>query len=1234
MEGCWGCLVPFNDAFRQVNLSEYDIWMGRGNECHGDAQYDDISISKLHCRLYLEQDPETGEYVPWIMDNSSNGTYVNGDLLGRGNQTILREGDYITLAVQSTTSSDWKDDSIGYVFTDMRANIPGLIPEETLPQATPVTTEKRKKKKRSRVAVPEPEPEPEPEPQPEAELELELELEPEPIPEPKPRIKKKKSGSRMSSVEPTPEPPSSSSGVSSKLRERLERRKMAGAAGTISMKETDRERAAEEAAAAAAAAAADTEAEAGSAPEVQEEVEKKGSRRSSKATSSAPPPEPELVTAAQKRLQEKQRQRLSVHSVASKFEEKKQEEEDKKDKKKLVTAAMNPETPSEFISCLRIEPLPRVLQGLRRYLNDQVEGGEFLQKFVDLDGFVVLIDNLVLKSRKFKKTNMDLSVEIEIVKCLKVLLNDEYGLKNALAMGVNFFGPFVLSIESDNKRMRRRVPKIMGAVAAYSQEGHSGIVESLNYFKKIKNERLRFQKIVKMLSTEDDLEFRVNILLLINAVINFPPEVENRINLREEFLRLGLKEILEALKGEDDQALFTQVEQFFQEMEKDQRDVQMRGIDITNPTAIVDLLTSQLYGTPAFNYFTKIIQQFLLIRATPEGREKWIKLSGVIQEEILGEEYDLASIKAQVESSLDEEAATMDGDTAFMRKELLDLKRKYDKSLMEKLEEQRKAENEKKTLLEQLERLKEEVGVLKGLPSLVTLPAPKAEGEEEKTEEETPPGAPPPPPAPGKGPPPPPPGGLKAKAKAKYQPSVPMKQLYWNKIQERKLEGTVWKALNYDKVDLVPGEIEDLFAARKKKEKEKEEVKKEEGPKVVSFVDLKRANNVGIMLATFKLTDGAIRRAVLDFDEATLTAEKTVQLLKNLPTVEEEDILKNYQGEPSQLGRVEQFFHQLVTIPRLKSRVEVLHSRWTMGDKLADTVHNVETITMASRELVSNQNLGKILEILLAVGNFMNFGPMKPTTTGFRIEFLTKLRDVRTNDNKSTLLHYIANFLAQRHPELLEFSKEISHVEPASKISQKLISGEMISLKTALEQIKSELKAVDGKDGLFEVMGPFHEEMKNKLDTLSTEITVMNEWLKKTVEWFGEDSNVPVEEILQTISTFAINLDVAVRDNAREQALAEKNKRMEEKRAADKLAKEEAKAKAAAEREAAAEQGAEDEAETAQARPGRANRPGRRGGVLDKVSNQLRTGTIYRGKKGQQMLEEDQWENDLVGEEE
>jgi len=61
------------------------------------------------------------------------------------------------------------------------------------------------------------------------------------------------------------------------------------------------------------------------------------------------------------------------------------------------------------------------------------------------------------------------------------------------------------------------------------------------------------------------------------------------------------------------------------------------------------------------------------------------------------------------------------------------------------------------------------------------------------------------------------------------------------------------------------------------------------------------------------------------------------------------------------------------------------------------------------------------------------------------------------------------------------------------------------------------------------------------------------------------------------------------------------------------------KAKREAERLAASEEAGEAKAAATTAA---SKRPPRRGGVLDKVQNKLRTGTIYRGKKGQEMLEE------------
>lgn len=49
------------------------------------------------------------------------------------------------------------------------------------------------------------------------------------------------------------------------------------------------------------------------------------------------------------------------------------------------------------------------------------------------------------------------------------------------------------------------------------------------------------------------------------------------------------------------------------------------------------------------------------------------------------------------------------------------------------------------------------------------------------------------------------------------KPPVPMKNLFWTKIPEGKIQSTVWEGLNDDKVKLDVAELEALFAKVDKK---------------------------------------------------------------------------------------------------------------------------------------------------------------------------------------------------------------------------------------------------------------------------------------------------------------------------------------------------------------------------------------------------------------------------------
>lgn len=55
-------------------------WLGRGKTC--DIRVDDARVSSQHCFILCEEVREAGRVVlkAFIEDNSSNGTFINGDV--------------------------------------------------------------------------------------------------------------------------------------------------------------------------------------------------------------------------------------------------------------------------------------------------------------------------------------------------------------------------------------------------------------------------------------------------------------------------------------------------------------------------------------------------------------------------------------------------------------------------------------------------------------------------------------------------------------------------------------------------------------------------------------------------------------------------------------------------------------------------------------------------------------------------------------------------------------------------------------------------------------------------------------------------------------------------------------------------------------------------------------------------------------------------------------------------
>lgn len=91
---------------------------------------------------------------------------------------------------------------------------------------------------------------------------------------------------------------------------------------------------------------------------------------------------------------------------------------------------------------------------------------------------------------------------------------------------------------------------------------------------------------------------------------------------------------------------------------------------------------------------------------------------------------------------------------------------------------------------------------------------------------------------------------------------------------------------------------------------------------MVHLLDPKRAYNIDISLARFRMTHDHIRDAILEMDESVLDPDVLAQLLKIVPAPEEVEAVLVYSADndPKMLANAEKFCLCLSHIPRIQQR--------------------------------------------------------------------------------------------------------------------------------------------------------------------------------------------------------------------------------------------------------------------------------------------------------------------------
>jgi len=430
---------------------------------------------------------------------------------------------------------------------------------------------------------------------------------------------------------------------------------------------------------------------------------------------------------------------------------------------------------------------------------------------------------------------------------------------------------------------------------------------------------------------------------------------------------------------------------------------------------------------------------------------------------------------------------------------------------------------------------------------------------------------PPPPPPPLNGPPPPPPPGCLSNAhlpkpvvKKDVPPSsVPLKCFNWTKIPDTKVAGTIWNELDeaklYKVIDL--GEFDQLFSAYQKNGLHHHDGSTEDlrqistgksKSRVLSVVDGRRAQNCTILLSKLKMTNEDIIRALLSMDsKEELPMDMVEQLLKFIPTNEERALLEERNNDLDSLSRADRFLYDVSMITHYEQRLNTLFYKKKFGLSISEMEPKIMAVMEASKEVSRSKKLKKLLEIILALGNYMNRG-QRGNAVGFRISSLNRLSDTKSSSKSTTLLHYLVNTLESKFKDVLKLEEDLPHLKRASKVSLLELEKEMTQLRSGLKAVEKELEyhrtqsqVVTAGDRFVPAVKEFLASATFRFSDLEDKFQDMKSRFEKVIGTLGDDpSTAQPDEVFGIFDAFLNSMLEAQQENM----AARKRKEEEERR--------------------------------------------------------------------------------------
>ncbi|MBN3294457.1 FMNL3 protein, partial [Polypterus senegalus] len=673
------------------------------------------------------------------------------------------------------------------------------------------------------------------------------------------------------------------------------------------------------------------------------------------------------------------------------------------------------------------------------------------------------------------------------IMCLRAIMNYQYGF-NLVMSHPHAVNEIALSLNNKNARTKALVLELLAAVCLV-RGGHEIILSAFDNFKEVCKEKQRFEKLMDYFQNEDsNIDFMVACMQFINIVVHSVEDMNFRVHLQYEFTKLGLDNFLEKSKHTESDKLAVQIQAYLDnvfDVGGLLEDAETKNVALEKVEELEDHLshlTEKLLDLENENMMRVAELEKQLLHKNKEL-------------EVVRETYEMTSTQVQTLRRVIKEK-----DAAFQRHTNLEKK-------LQELEQQgsirvRKQADGDIDILP--------IGGGEGLELVGVVPAELRNGGNWLGRK----------------------GGLvlcwldmqlsytdkntsttkttllairiKKPIKTKFRLPV----FNWTALKPNQINGTVFNEIDDERIleELDLDRFEELFKT------------KAQGPVVdlsctkgkvtqkpinkVTLLEANRSKNLAITLRKAGKNTEEICKAIHTFDLKALPIDFIECLMRFLPTEAEVKLLRQYERDRKpleDLAEEDRFMLHFSKIERLTQRMSIITFVGNFEDNLNMLTPQLNAIIAASASVKSSQKMKRMLEIILALGNYMN-SSKRGSVYGFKLQSLDLLLDTKSTDRKLTLLHYIAIIVKEKYQEIATFWHELHFVDKAAAVSLENVLLDVKELGRGMELIRRECSLHDHS-----VLKNFVTNNESRLAKLQRDAKTAEEAFNAVVTFFGEN---------------------------------------------------------------------------------------------------------------------------------